>query len=154
MSKAIRARVRVRPHFVPWRSGWVLFGINALGLVLVLAMLFGVQTSPVAMKIGDVAGTTVVAPRQVVYVDNAATAAKRRQAADLVATAYRYDTQLALKRRQQAAKFLTQVGPVIASRMPGDPRRRQREVMDLLARFQVQVARLLSALPGGAQGLL
>src|SRR5579862_155413 len=44
--------------------------------------------------------------------------------------------------------------PVIASRMPGDPRRRQREVMDLLARFQAQVARLLSALPGAAQGLL
>ncbi len=43
--------------------------------------------------------------------------------------------------------------PVIASRMPLDALRRQREVMDLLARFQAQVAKLLSALPGGAQGL-
>ncbi len=43
--------------------------------------------------------------------------------------------------------------PVIASRMGGDERQRQREVMDLLARFQTQVAKLLAALPGGARTL-
>ncbi len=40
--------------------------------------------------------------------------------------------------------------PIIAQRMVGDPVRRQREAVDLLARFQRQAAELLRALPSTA----
>jgi hypothetical protein len=40
--------------------------------------------------------------------------------------------------------------PVIAQRMVGDPAKRQREAVELLARFQRQVAELLRSLPSTA----
>ena len=40
--------------------------------------------------------------------------------------------------------------PIIARRMQGDPRKRQRDSVELLARFQRQVADLFTALPSAA----
>lgn len=77
-------------------------------------MLYTVSPSRSSMRVGQVADRTVIAQRQVTYIDRAATAARRRLAAESVTPAYKTDTALAQERLREARSFMASAGPILA----------------------------------------
>jgi cyclic-di-AMP phosphodiesterase PgpH len=110
---AIRARAPGAPGLGPPGTQWFLFSLNAAALVALLVLLFNVQTGSAALRVGGIAGETVVAQRTAVYVDHSATAARRQQAIQSVPTVFETDTGQARLRRQQAEVFLSRAAPLL-----------------------------------------
>jgi putative nucleotidyltransferase with HDIG domain len=83
---------------------------NGVVLVVVLVALFTVQTGSTPTRVGEVAGETVVAQRQVTYADRLATQLKRARVADGVPLAFHFDPSAAVASTRQAAAFLAAAG--------------------------------------------
>lgn len=92
--------------------------LNAVALVGVLVLLFSLQTTSTTMRVGQVAGETVVAQRHVTYLDRLATRSRQQQAAAAVGVVYHTDPRQAVERKQQASTFLANVSRLIALRPP------------------------------------
>jgi len=87
--------------------------LNAAALVALLVLLFIVQTDSAALRVGGIAGETVVAQRTATYVDHSATAARRQQAIQSVPTVFETDAGQARLRRQQVEVFLSRAAPLL-----------------------------------------
>ena len=115
MDSAIRdtahsALQRVYPGSVPLISI-----INGLCLVGLLVAVFTVRLNASSMRVGEVAGSTVVAQRTVSYQDKGLTGAARRKAGSAVVPVYKIDTTTARERGRSAASFLAAIKPIAAS---------------------------------------
>jgi membrane-associated HD superfamily phosphohydrolase len=115
---ALRTHTFPATRLVGAAPAWLLQAANVLGLIALVVFLYAVSPVGSSMRVGEVANSTVVAQRQVTYIDRAATAAKRRLAAASVAPRYRTDTSRAVERLGEARAFLAAAGPILASQQP------------------------------------
>ncbi|HLJ66743.1 MAG TPA: HDIG domain-containing protein [Chloroflexota bacterium] len=119
MDTVIRTtRVATAPRISHDRPAWLTFAANAVALLAALVLLFTVPGNHSAMRVGDVAGETIVAQRHATYTDLAATAARRRRVMDAVPLVYRFTPAAADRRAQQATTFVDQVNAVLATSAP------------------------------------
>jgi putative nucleotidyltransferase with HDIG domain len=116
MDAALRTSALTPPRLARTAPSWWLSTANSAALVLCLVILYAAAPVGSTMHVGEVAGTTIVAPRQVTYIDRVATAAKRRLAAAAVTPAYQTDTAIAGQRLDQARAFLASAAPILASK--------------------------------------
>lgn len=110
MDSALGATDAAASRLAAFNSHRLRFSVNATALVAALILLFTAQRNSPSMRVGAVAGESVVAQHQVTYLDTAATTANRNRAMLSVTTQYMTDTQLAQQRNQQASVFLTRTG--------------------------------------------
>lgn len=101
---------RLSPGSIPWLSV-----VNGLLLVGLLVAVFTVRLNASSLRVGEVAGSTLVAQRTVSYQDRALTQAARKKAESAVVAAYKIDTSTARERRNEARSFLAAIAPVAAS---------------------------------------
>ncbi|MGH2442607.1 MAG: hypothetical protein ACRDFX_05545, partial [Chloroflexota bacterium] len=113
MKVVTRGTATSRPHLVRFQPGRRFFAFNAALLVLALAALFSIRAASTAMRVGDVAGETIVAQHQVTYPDQLATDAKKRQAMASTPIVYEFSNQEAVLHRREAVAFLTGVGRIL-----------------------------------------
>lgn len=114
MDAALRRRALAHPRLLRAAPSWWISAANTSALILCLVVLYAAAPAGSSMHVGEVASATVVASRQVTYIDRVATAAKRRSAAAAVTPAYRASTALAAQRLNQARSFLADAGPILA----------------------------------------
>jgi cyclic-di-AMP phosphodiesterase PgpH len=105
----------VAPRLVPRRTTLFVFLANTVGLIALLVFLFTAQPDTAAMRVGEVAGESVVAQHAATYPDLAATKARRAQVMASVPPIYRNSRHLASIRRMQAEMFLSRVAPILTT---------------------------------------
>lgn len=116
MNSAIRTWSHTDPLHEGQRSARALSLASAAALILLLAVLFNIQPPATTFRIGQVAGTTVVAQGKVSFVDHAATVARRNQAMRSVKPQTEYTTVQAQSRRLEAADFLAKAEPMLVNK--------------------------------------
>lgn len=116
MDTAIRTTALTPPRLAGAAPSWWLAVTNSVVLIICLVFLYAAAPVGATLHVGEVAGSTVVAPRQVTYIDRVATQAKRRLAAAAVTPAYQTDTAIAKQRLDQARAFLASAAPILASK--------------------------------------
>jgi cyclic-di-AMP phosphodiesterase PgpH len=91
------------------------------GLVLVLTAILGLDLTPgLALKVGDVAPSDVVAPRALNFTNELLTAQARQAARDAVDPQYDYTTEgAAAVAQEQLSAFTRRVAPIDAAFAPG-----------------------------------
>jgi putative nucleotidyltransferase with HDIG domain len=115
VDSVIRTTILTRPRIIRAWPSWLGYTANGFVLVVLLSLVFTVRSGPTAMRLGEVAGETVVAQRQATYVDHAATAAKMKRAMDSVPAVYRFNPGGAHLHTLEATSFLPRVTAVLAA---------------------------------------
>lgn len=115
MDSAIRRSAQAASRIVPPSTGARLSIINAVILVGLLVAIFTLRLNASSLRVGQVAGSTMVAQRTVSYPDRVLTAAARKKASIAVPAVYKVDTSSARERRREAASFLQAAAPISSS---------------------------------------
>lgn len=93
----------------------VLFVGNAILLAAVLVVLYTTSLGTSTMRVGSVAGETIMAQRRVSYIDHLATQARKRQARQSMPAVYVVNTKSAVKREREVVAFFDRAAPIINS---------------------------------------
>ena len=135
---------------------WFPVVTNGIALAAALVVLLTIQPASVAFRSGTVASSTVVAQHQATYIDQAATALRRKQIIETVPVVYHLDPASAKSHLAEGSRFLRQAATVFAVTGPVGQRARTlrrlippdvpSELADQIAPLSLQDFRVVRAL--------